>query len=113
MAADVLVLGHGIAGAVVAWTLAEAGLSVRVADGGSVASASRAGAGLINPVTGRRWVPSWRIETALPVAKRVYGAMAAAWKVPLWHDMRVHRRYADEAERVIARERWARGEFVP
>ncbi len=113
MSADVLVLGHGIAGAVVAWTLAEAGVSVRVADAGTVPSASRAGAGLINPVTGRRLVPSWRVEAALPAAKRVYGAMSAAWDETLWHDLRVRRRYADEAERVTARERWTRGEFAP
>jgi glycine/D-amino acid oxidase-like deaminating enzyme len=113
VSADVLVLGHGIAGAVVAWTLTRAGLAVEVADAGSATSASRVGAGLINPVTGRRLVPSWRVREALPLARRVYGEMAAAWGVPLWHELRVRRLYADEGERTTARERWERGEFAP
>lgn len=113
MSADVLVLGHGIAGAMVAWTLARAGVSVRVADGGVASSASRIGAGLINPITGRRLVPSWRVREVLPLAKRVCGEMESAWGVRLWHDLRVRRLYADESERTTARERWTRDEFVP
>ena len=44
-------------------------------------------AGIINPITGRRFVRSWRIEELLPEARQLYGELEAVLEVKLWHDL--------------------------
>lgn len=48
---DVVVVGGGVIGLVVAWRLARDGLSVRLVDAGDPGSASRAAAGMLAPVS--------------------------------------------------------------
>jgi glycine/D-amino acid oxidase-like deaminating enzyme len=49
------------------------GLSFLVIDEERPATASRAAAGLINPVTGRRMVKTWMIDELLPFVREAYG----------------------------------------
>src|SRR5579863_6726260 len=69
---DVLVVGQGICGTFLSWELDRAGLSYIVIDEDRPASASRAAAGLINPVTGRRFVKTWMIDELLPFVRVAY-----------------------------------------
>ena len=73
-AVDFLIVGQGIAGAMMAWHLMKAGKTVLVVDNG-LPSASKVAAGLFNPVTGRRFVKSWRIDELLPHAENTYKEM--------------------------------------
>lgn len=59
------IIGHGLAGALLAEFAARAGFSVRVHDAG-LPAASRAAAGLYTPVTGQRLALSWNAPLALP-----------------------------------------------
>jgi len=61
----VLVIGHGIAGASVAWELAQQGVRVVVAASSSRPSATRKAAGLINPVVLKRLKKVWYSEESL------------------------------------------------
>lgn len=54
--ADNLIVGQGLAGSVVAWTLLRAGQSVYVVDAEEAMTASKVAAGLMTPVTGKRKV---------------------------------------------------------
>ncbi|MEI8090306.1 MAG: FAD-dependent oxidoreductase [Opitutaceae bacterium] len=114
-AAEVLIVGQGVAGTLLAWECERAGIPFMLVAGaeGAPAMVSRVAAGIINPVTGRRLVKSWRIDTALPVAKAAYTALESAWGVKVWREMRVRRIFQDERERRIGAEKTARGELAP
>jgi glycine/D-amino acid oxidase-like deaminating enzyme len=74
MQTDVLIIGHGICGTFLSRELERAGLTYVVIDEERPSTASRAAAGLINPVTGRRIVKTWMIDELLPFAREAYGA---------------------------------------
>lgn len=68
---DFLIIGQGLAGSLLAWELIQRGCTVVVIDNGRE-NASQVAAGLINPVTGMRFVKSAEVDTLLPAAKRCY-----------------------------------------
>lgn len=112
MRADVLIIGQGLAGSLLAWELERAGISYAIADSGHAQAASRVGAGIINPVTGRRIVKCWKVDTFLPVARETYCALEAELRVPLWRELRVRRFYLDENERRVLAEKQAKGDLA-
>ncbi|MGA0332562.1 MAG: NAD(P)/FAD-dependent oxidoreductase [Kiritimatiellia bacterium] len=65
------ILGHGLAGAILAETLSAAGFRIRIWDDDGTSS-SRVAAGMYTPLTGRRLIPSWSLEEALPAVNRFY-----------------------------------------
>ncbi|HEY4207058.1 MAG TPA: FAD-binding oxidoreductase [Puia sp.] len=75
MTKDVLVIGQGIAGTFLTWWLEQVGLTYLVIDEERPATASRAAAGLINPVTGRRIVKTWMIDELLSFAEEAYASI--------------------------------------
>jgi len=75
MPIDVLIVGQGLAGSLLAWQLLREGLTVLVIDEGAQ-NASRVAAGLINPVTGQRLVKSAHVDELLPVAMACYRELA-------------------------------------
>lgn len=113
MTKPILIVGQGLAGTLLAWALERAGLEFVIADAGHDSAASRAAAGIINPITGRRLVKSWRIDELLPVACAAYLELETTLGVPLWREMRVWRRFRDERERRVFAEKTARGELAP
>jgi glycine/D-amino acid oxidase-like deaminating enzyme len=72
MQTDVLIIGQGICGTFLSRELERAGLSYVVIDEERPLTASRAAAGLINPVTGRRLVKTWMIDELLPFVQEEY-----------------------------------------
>lgn len=72
MEVDILIIGQGICGTFLSWYLEKAGLSFLVIDEARPFTASKAAAGLINPVTGRRLVKTWMIDELLPFAHTAY-----------------------------------------
>lgn len=75
MEIDVLIVGQGLAGSLLAWELAGRGLAVCVVDN-ELCNASRVAAGLVNPVSGRRLVLQPNIAGLLPAARHCYGRLA-------------------------------------
>ena len=74
MMTDFLIIGQGLAGSLLAWELMQRGRSVLVVDNG-VENASQVAAGLINPITGMRFVKSGEVETLLPAARSCYSKL--------------------------------------
>ncbi len=72
---DVLIIGQGICGSFFSRALDGVGLSYLVIDDAQPHTASRAAAGLINPVTGRRFVKTWMIDELLPTLRNTYAEM--------------------------------------
>jgi glycine oxidase len=115
MRPDILILGQGLAGTLFAWELERAGISFEIIDHGHDTAASAAAAGIINPITGRRLVKNWKFETLLPIARETYRGMEDVLGIPLWHDMRIRRIFADEPECAIGadpRKRADLAEFI-
>ena len=73
---DFGIVGQGIAGTLLAWHLKKAGQKVCIFDAGYSGSSTVLAAGIVNPITGRNYVRSWRIHELLPVAEEVYTRMA-------------------------------------
>ncbi|MBK7467511.1 MAG: FAD-binding oxidoreductase [Saprospiraceae bacterium] len=59
---DYLIVGGGIAGALLAYALVESGKSVKLVHASINGEASPISAGLINPITGQRFVKTWQWE---------------------------------------------------
>lgn len=73
---DILIIGQGICGTFLSLELERAGIPHLLLDDKRPLGASRAAAGLINPVTGRRIVTTWMIEELLCFAREAYGRLA-------------------------------------
>lgn len=71
MQIDYLIIGQGLAGSLLAWELVQRHQKVLVIDNGKE-SASLVAAGLINPVTGMRFVKSADLDQQLPSALNYY-----------------------------------------
>ena len=72
MTPDYTIVGQGLAGSLLAHFLLQTGKTVRVYDGGHHGASSTVAAGVMNPITGWRFVKSWQIDTILPFALRTY-----------------------------------------
>ena len=68
----VLIVGAGLAGLHLAWALYLRNQSFRIISMDTGFPAWKASAGIINPVTGKRVVKSWRIDELLPFSKERY-----------------------------------------
>jgi glycine/D-amino acid oxidase-like deaminating enzyme len=81
---DYLIIGQGIAGTMLSWFLLQEGKEVIVIDDAKPNSASRVAAGIINPVSGRRFEPAWMYDTIYPYAKATYLQLSALLQVPVF-----------------------------
>lgn len=72
MTVDYLIIGQGICGTLLSWNLVRAGKTVMVVDESKPYTASKVASGVINPVTGRRIVRTWEIDTIMPFAVQTY-----------------------------------------
>ena len=72
MDCDYLIVGQGLAGAVLGWQLHFHGRKVIFIDRGEDITASKIAAGLINPITGRRASLTWRWAEFHPAATAFY-----------------------------------------
>ena len=69
---DYLIIGQGIAGTMIAFFAKKAGKKILVIDQSRPHSSSKIAAGLMNPITGRKFVKSWKIDDLLPFAIQTY-----------------------------------------
>ena len=72
MQVDVLIIGLGISGSFLSWNLHKEGKTVLVMDDNADNSSSKVAAGIINPVTGRRYVTAWMIDELLDFTQMAY-----------------------------------------
>ncbi|GAC1420489.1 MAG: FAD-dependent oxidoreductase [Flavisolibacter sp.] len=75
MVVDYLIVGQGVCGTLLSWFLHEEGKSFRVIDDQKKNAASKIAAGIISPVTGRRYAYTWMIDEIMPFALVTYEKM--------------------------------------
>ncbi|MEP6846068.1 MAG: FAD-binding oxidoreductase [Panacibacter sp.] len=78
MKVDYLIIGQGICGTFLSYYLQKEGKTVLVIDDAGPFSSTKVASGVINPVTGRRVVTTWMIETLLPFAWEAYTEIGEA-----------------------------------
>ena len=88
---DLLIVGQGIAGTVLAYHALTAGLEVHVVDGDLPGSASRVAGGLINPVTGRRIRKSWQYDALFEELCVTYRNMEQLLGISCLHELPIYR----------------------
>lgn len=109
----ILIVGQGLAGTVLGWSLERAGIEWRMIDAGHDHAASRVAAGVINPVTGQRWVKTWRVDELWPGAKQFYQTIGDDLGVPLWREMKVRRYWRTDKQERVLRNKMERGVLAP
>ncbi|MDA7888279.1 FAD-binding oxidoreductase [Akkermansiaceae bacterium] len=92
------VVGFGLAGACVALQLQSRGREVRVVDDGKDGSTLVA-AGLVNPVAGPNFEPSWEVAEAWAIALPFYRELEALSGQDLFHEHPILRLWRDEKDR--------------
>ncbi|RMG83224.1 MAG: FAD-dependent oxidoreductase, partial [Bacteroidetes bacterium] len=95
---DFLIVGQGLAGSMLAWFLAAENRTFRVVDVIKPNSASRVAAGLMNPVTGRRFVKSWKVDVLFPFAQKTYREMGAHFGQTFFHARNILRALYNHVE---------------
>ncbi len=88
---DYIIVGQGLAGSLLAWMLKREGKGVLVIDEAHKSAASTVAAGLINPVTGRRYVKSWRVDELIPYATKTYKTLEWELGIPLFYSRNILR----------------------
>ena len=92
------VVGFGLAGACVALQLQNHGHEVRVVDDGRGGS-TQVAAGLVNPVAGPNFEPSWEVEDAWKVALSFYRDLEELSGQSFYHEVPILRLWRDEKDR--------------
>ena len=88
---DYIIVGQGIAGTLLAHFLDQRRSSYLVIDQGHETSSSMVAAGTINPITGRKYVKSWRIEEFLPFAQKTYEELASKLGIKTYSEKNILR----------------------
>ena len=97
MTIDYLIIGQGLAGSLLAWELIQRGCKVVIVDNGRE-NASQVAAGLINPVTGMRFVKSVEVDNLLPTAKQYYSHLAAIFQQAFYIEKPMLRLFRSDKE---------------
>lgn len=97
--AKILILGQGIAGTLLAFSLIDAGCTITIADPGKPDTSSRVAGGMLHPVTGRNLVKSWKADELIPVAVNVYRQLEKLLGVKFFHLSSTLELYKDVAHR--------------
>lgn len=88
---DFIIVGQGIAGTLLAHFLLESGRSVCIIDNNHKGAASKVAAGIVNPITGKNFVRSWRVNEFLPVAKKVYDQITLKLNITTYTEVNIIR----------------------
>lgn len=110
---DVLIVGQGLAGTILALSLERYGLSYRIAYDPQKAPASAIAAGLLNPITGKRLAKSPLMEAYLEAAKAFYPAQEKLLDTPFFRKRSFVRLLKNKEEALTLKKRIEDPSFQP
>jgi glycine oxidase len=99
MEKDYLIVGQGIAGSVLAFSLIQQGKRVLLLDENNAYSSSKVAAGLYNPIVFKRIVKSWMVNDVLPMANELYAKMEEAFGKKFHFKREIVKLFISEEER--------------
>ncbi len=95
---DFLIIGQGLAGSILGWTLHQAGKSILIIDNGHKTSASQVGAGFMNYISGKRLTLTWEAPTLIPFAESFYQQLEHQFDTSFFHTYPEYRFFTTEKE---------------
>ncbi len=95
---DFIIVGQGIAGSLLAYLLEQRGQRCLLIDAPEQTAASEVAAGIINPLTGRQYVKTWRADTLLPFARQFYRQLEEALGLRCYHPRNILRVFTHSGE---------------
>ena len=95
---DCLIVGQGLAGSLLAWSLMQQGLAVHIIDNQHKHSSSVVAAGLVNPVTGKRLHKADDTEHCLDSAISLYEKLAVFFKQEFYHPLEMMRLFTSPGQ---------------
>lgn len=108
---DVLIVGQGLAGSLLAWNLERRGLRTLVIDENHHQSSSMVAAGLINPVTGIRLVKTHNLENCLPTALSTYRYLGKEFHQRFFHPRPMLRLFKSDRDQKLWRRKFSDTEY--
>ncbi|MEK6258883.1 MAG: FAD-dependent oxidoreductase [Planctomycetota bacterium] len=108
---DFIVVGQGLAGTALAWSLRWSGSRVLVVDRDVPITSSKVAAGLITPITGQRLVKTWRFDELWPAAVAFYRRVEQETGTSLFSVRPMVRLFSNSTEVGCFEKRIAAGEF--
>lgn len=112
MKQPIRIVGQGMAGSLLAWQCERAGIDFELIDRGHASAASRVGAGLVSPLTGKRLAPTWRFADWRDEVLAMYRELESELGLPLVREMRIRRFYRDADQRALFRSRLEKPEIA-
>lgn len=91
-----LVVGLGLAGTLISYLLKREGAAVRVINRSDEQSASRVAAGMWNPLSFRRAVPTWMADTMIAHIHQLYPDLETELAVRFFHPRKIIRYFPNE-----------------
>jgi len=107
---DYLIIGQGLAGSLLAWELIQRKKKVVVIDNGKN-NASLIAAGLINPITGMRFVKSSHLDQLLPIAIAFYKQLSLKFHQSFYIEKPLLRILRDQKELFACQKRLDQPEY--
>jgi glycine oxidase len=108
---DVIILGQGLAGTALAWSLSWLGARVLILDRDAQFTSSKIAAGLITPITGQRLVTTWRYRDLWPYAMSFYRRVETETGSQFFRPVPMVRLFQSDSEAAGFRQRNAGTEF--
>jgi glycine/D-amino acid oxidase-like deaminating enzyme len=82
----ILIVGCGLAGATLAYTLLESGQNIHIISNEAGPSSSAVAAGIYNPITGKKLQKTWLAHELFPYFQEFYGAIQKRFNVQFMED---------------------------
>ncbi len=98
---DVIIVGQGLAGTTLAWQLLNAGLKFVILDREEETTSSRIAAGLVTPITGKRFAKSWLWDFFWPEASDFYRDIERRTKTDYFVECPMLRLFKSTEEREV------------
>lgn len=95
---DYLIVGQGLAGTLLSHHLLKRGKKISVLDAAQQQTASRAAAGIFNPVTGRSMVKTWKADVLFPYLLNCYEELEQVTGAHFLHRMNIYRPFSSTRE---------------
>ncbi|WP_372652266.1 NAD(P)/FAD-dependent oxidoreductase [Draconibacterium sp.] len=109
---EVLIVGQGLAGTLLAFELYLAGVEVCIVNNPQKSTATRVAAGMVNPMVFKRMTKSWMVDDLLPVMKKRYHKLEELLGERFYFDMPMIKPLSEQ-ETELWQQRKADEKFAP
>ncbi len=98
MKIDYIIVGQGLAGSLLGYFLLQHKKKILFIDNQHHSSSSKIAAGIFNPITGRRFVKSWKVDELFPFAKKVYQEIEKEFQIKIYYPQNIIRELFNHTE---------------